>query len=142
MADVQTFVIERDLDAPVGRVWRALTSIDDLKKWCSFFPDFKPEVGFVTEFMLGPDDEHQYKHQVKVLEAVPNQKLSYTWNYGGMSPNSNVSFELSARGATTHLRLTCYIDPVPSDPPDFMKGTSSGWNHIADELKRVVEVKG
>lgn len=141
MTDTRQLIIERDFEAPIERVWRALTNIEDLKKWCAFWPDFKPDVGFKTEFMLGPDAEHQYLHHVKVLEVVPNRKLSYTWDYGGMSPNSTVSFELFAKGESTHLVLACRIDSLPADPPDFMKGTSSGWNHMADELKKFTEAK-
>jgi uncharacterized protein YndB with AHSA1/START domain len=135
----QPMVIERVLDAPVERVWRALTDIDDLKQWLPFFPEFKPEVGFKTNFMLGPDDAQQYHHHVTVLEVVPNQKLSYSWDYGGMSPNSSVTFELSADGDRTRLRLTCHIDPLPTDQPDFTESATAGWNYTADELKKFAE---
>lgn len=136
---VQPLVIERKINAPVAQVWQALTNIDDLKKWSPFFPDFKPEVGFKTEFMLGPDEEHQYLHHVRVLEVVANRKLRYSWDYGGMSPDSSVSFELFENGDTTRLVLTCRIDPLPPDEPDLMKNAMEGWNYAADELKEFVE---
>lgn len=138
MAESQ-LLVERKLAAPVARVWQALTDPDDLKKWCAFFPDFKPEVGFKTQFMLGPDTAHQYLHHVTVLEVVPNEKLSYSWDYGGMSPHSSVSFELFADGDATKLVLTCHINPRPTDQPDFETNTSQGWNYTADELKKFVE---
>jgi uncharacterized protein YndB with AHSA1/START domain len=140
MANKQMIVIERNINAPSAQVWRALTDIKQLKKWLSFFPDFKAEVGFTTEFMLGPDDR-KYLHHVTVLEVIPGRKLTYSWDYGGMSPNSSVTFALFDDGDTTRLTLTCSIDPVPTDPPDFMRGTSEGWNYTADELKKFAEGK-
>lgn len=139
MVNNQSLVIERTINAPAERVWRALTDITELKQWLSFFPAFEPRVGFATEFMLGSDEQHQYRHHVTVLEAVPNQKLRYSWDYGGMSPNSSVTFELFAEAKITRLVLTCRIDPLPTDQPDFMKNTSEGWNYTADELKKFAE---
>src|SRR5437588_856253 len=110
----RALVIDRLLQAPVDQVWRALTDREELKKWLPFsFPDFKAEVGFQTEFMLGPDAEHQYLHHVKVLEVVPGQTLHYSWDYGGMSPHSTVRFELREETNGTHVVLTCILDPVP-----------------------------
>jgi uncharacterized protein YndB with AHSA1/START domain len=137
----RSLTIERNINAPALQVWRALTEIRELKKWLSFFPDFKAEAGFKTEFMLGPDDGQQYLHHVTVLEVVPGRKLAYSWDYGGMSPNSQVTFELFDEGDTTRLVLTCNIDPLPANEPDFMKNASAGWNYTADELKKFTEVK-
>jgi uncharacterized protein YndB with AHSA1/START domain len=139
MSDTKPIVIERDIAAPVERVWRALTDIDDLKQWCPFFTDFQAVTGFHTEFMLGPDADHQYLHHVTVLEAIPNQKLVYSWDYGGMSPHSTVGFTLQDLKTHTHVVLTCVIDPLPTEPDDFMAGSSKGWIFTIDGLKKQVE---
>ncbi|HEX4774066.1 MAG TPA: SRPBCC domain-containing protein [Candidatus Saccharimonadales bacterium] len=135
----KSLTIEREIKAPVGRVWRALTAINELKQWLSFFPDFKAEVGFKTEFDLGPDAEHQYHHHVEVLEVIEGRKLIYTWDYGGMSTGSSVTFELFEEGETTRLVLTVQIDHIPHDQIDFLKNATSGWNYTADSLKQFVE---
>lgn len=141
MSDTKSLIIEREINAPPERVWRALSDIAQLKQWCPFFTDFKPVVGFSTEFMLGPDADHQYLHHVTVLSSVPNQKLVYSWDYGGMSPHSTVGFELENLGTRTRVVLTCLIDPVPSDQIDFIDGTSRGWNYTIDGLKKQSEIK-
>src|SRR4030095_523220 len=44
-------ILERTFDAPVEKVWKAITDIDQMKQW--YFPqleNFKPEEGFETEF--------------------------------------------------------------------------------------------
>lgn len=135
----QQLIIERQIMAPVERVWQALTNIGDLKKWLSFLPDFEAKVGFKTEFDLGPDAEHKYHHYLEVTEVVERQRLSYTWDYGGMSKGSSVTFDLTAAGDNTRLVLTCYIEHVPSDDPDFMKNAKMGWNFTADGLKQYAE---
>jgi uncharacterized protein YndB with AHSA1/START domain len=132
-------VIERTLQAPVAKVWQALTDINELRQWLPFFPDFKAEVGFATEFDLGPDAGHQYHHHVKVLEVIDGQKLSYTWDYGGMSDGSSVTFELFAEGETTKLVLTADFIRIPGDVPHFLQDASKGWNYTADSLKKFVE---
>ena len=134
----QSVVIERRINAPTGRVWQALTVISQLKQWLPFFPDFKAQAGFETEFMLGPDQDHQYKHVVKVLEVVDQQKLSYSWDYGGMSPGSSVCFELAADGEATQLKLTCYFTEIPADQPDFLSDARGGWTYTVDSLQKFV----
>ncbi|HSX45983.1 MAG TPA: SRPBCC domain-containing protein [Candidatus Saccharimonadia bacterium] len=135
----EKLVIERTIDAGTERVWRALTDIKDLKQWLPFFPDFKAEVGFETEFELGPKDGQKYHHVVEVLEVEEGKRLTYSWDYGGMSDGSSVTFELEADGDKTKLVLTCDFASVPADVPDFMKNAQEGWNYTADGLKKFSE---
>jgi uncharacterized protein YndB with AHSA1/START domain len=137
----KTIIIERALHASVAEVWKALTDIRNLKQWLPFFADFEPKVGFKTKFMLGPDEDHQYPHTVKVLEVVHAKKLRYSWDYGGISPHSSVVFELTASGSTTQLMLTAYIKQVPDDQSNFLKDAKNGWNHTANALQAFVETK-
>ena len=44
------FVIERTCNAPVEKVWKALTDKDQMKKWYFDLPAFKAEKGFEFEF--------------------------------------------------------------------------------------------
>lgn len=132
-------IIERTIDAPIERVWKTLTDYDEVKEWLSFFPDFKAEVGFRTEFELGPDEEHQYHHVVEVLAVEQGKRLTYSWDYGGMSPGSDVTFELIPDGEQTKLLLTCNIAKIPTDEADFTKNADAGWNYTADGLKRYAE---
>jgi uncharacterized protein YndB with AHSA1/START domain len=141
MSQDEPLVIERTINAPAARVWQALTDAKALKQWLPFFPDFKAEVGFRTEFKLGPDAEHQYPHVVEVLEVIDGQRLTYSWDYGGMSPGSSVTFELSAEGDKTRLVLTCHIESIPNDQSDFMENAKKGWTYTADGLKQFVERK-
>ncbi len=133
-------IISRTLNAPVSSVWKALTDIATLKKWLPFFPDFKPEVGFETRFMLGPEGR-EYKHICQVTEAETEKRLTYSWRYEGIPGDAYVTFELTPNGEQTNLILTYRITEMfPLDNPDFsLKNATMGWNGTADSLKKFVE---
>jgi uncharacterized protein YndB with AHSA1/START domain len=133
--------IEREVNAPSDLVWRALTDLKLLKQWMPFFSEFKPVTGFKTTFLLGPDDDHQYRHIVKVLEVIPGEKLTYTWFYEGYPGRSHVTFELFANGNKTKVVLTHVItEAFPSDDPAFSKKSfAEGWTYMIEGLKKYAE---
>jgi len=101
----EAVVVERTFNAPVGRVWKALTDADEMRVWYFDLKEFKPEVGFEFEFII----EHEgmkYHHLCKVTEVIPQKRIAYTWRYKGEPGDSLVTFELFADGNKTKLRLT------------------------------------
>ena len=125
------FVIERTYYAPVATVWKALTSRDEMKKWYFDLVEFKPVKGFEFQFE-GGRDSRKYFHICKVVEAIPEKKISYSWRYTGYKGNSLVTFELFEENNKTLLRLTHEgLDTFPKDNPDFAKSNFvEGWTHI------------
>ena len=120
MSENKPLVLERTINAPVARVWKALTDINDLKQWLPFFPDFKPEVGFAVTFKLGRDPEHRYTHLCEVLEVEDGKRLTYSWHYEDYTGYSKVTFDLIGEGDKTQLKLTHTItEAFPADNPDF-----------------------
>ena len=134
-------ILERIVDAPVSLVWRSLTDITLLKQWLPFFPDFKPEVGFETRFLLGRDSKQQWMHICRVLDVETEKKITYTWQYEGYSGASHVTFELFPQGEQTKIVLTHTItEAFPEDNPHFaLKNFESGWNYIIDGLKKFAQ---
>src|ERR1700704_285 len=101
----EAVVIERTFNAPVARVWKALTNADEMRVWYFDLKEFKPEVGFEFEFTV----EHEgmkYHHLCKITEVIAPTKLAYTWRYKGHEGDSLVTFELFAEGGKTRLKLT------------------------------------
>ncbi len=137
----EPLVITRTLNAPIARVWKALSDITTIKKWMPFFPDFKPEVGFETRFMLGASPDRQHEHICQVTEAEAERKLTYSWRYQGIPGDAYVTFELAPEGEQTHLTLTYRITEMfPLDNPDFnIKNAAYGWTHLVDSLQEVLE---
>jgi uncharacterized protein YndB with AHSA1/START domain len=136
----EPFVIERVYNAPVEKVWKAITNKDDMKQWYFDLPEFKPEVGFEFQFE-GGNEGRTYLHLCKVTEVVTGKKLTYSWRYQGYEGNSFVTFELFSEGNNTRLKLT--HEGLETFPPigDFAKKNFvAGWTEIIGEsLKKFVE---
>ena len=148
---VEAVVIERTLNAPVTRVWKALTDVDQMREW--FLPcwrqdqwsgpKFKPQVGFEFEFFAERDGA-SYHHLCQVTEVIPERKIAYSWRYKGEPGDSLVTFELSPAGEKTKLRLTHEgLETFPHKPAYARENFETGWTRlIGTELKQLVEKKG
>lgn len=136
------FLIERTFNAPLSKVWEAITDSKKMKQWYFDIETFKPEVGFKFQFMAG-DDKKKYLHICKVTEAEEGKKLTYSWSYDNYPGQSWVSFELFNVGANTRLKLThSGLDTFPhKDDPNFAKESfAAGWKQIiGTNLKDFVE---
>jgi uncharacterized protein YndB with AHSA1/START domain len=137
---VEAIVMERTFNAPDGKVWQALTDVDQMRQCYFDLKEFRPEVGFEFEFVV-EHEGNSYHHLCKVTEVIPQKKIAYTWRYKGESGNSLVTFELFGEGEKTRLRLTHEgIESFPKTPAYARKNFEAGWTAIiGSELKRFVE---
>jgi uncharacterized protein YndB with AHSA1/START domain len=139
----EPFVIEKTYDAPVSKVWWAITDKDAMKQWYFDLSAFKPEVGFEFRFE-GNDKGKVFVHICTVTEVIVNKKLQYTWRYENYPGMSTVTFELSEVGNKTKLRLTHEgLETFPADNPSFARESfAGGWGElIGKSLKAFVEKK-
>jgi uncharacterized protein YndB with AHSA1/START domain len=137
-------ILERVFNAPIKKVWKALTDKNEMKAWYFDLKDFKPEIGFRFSFTGGPSPEKQYLHICEITEVIPEKKLTHTWQYDGYPGNSYLTFELTPQGNNTLLKLTHKdLETFPKDNPDFaVKNFEEGWNSlIHDSLKNYLEKK-
>jgi len=137
-----TVVIERVYDAPVEKVWQALTSPEALTQWFFDIQKFKAEIGFQFQFMV----EHEgfrYEHHCRVTEVVPLRRISYTWRYAGHEGDSLVTFELNAEGVKTRVKLThSGLDTFPKLPAFAQKNFEAGWTDlVGTSLKEFSEAR-
>src|SRR5881398_2732786 len=120
-------VVERVLNAPAARVWKALTNRDEMKHWYFELEEFKPEVGFEFQFTV----EHEgfkYHHLCKITEVIPQKKIAYTWRYAGEEGDSLVTFEFFADGDKTRLKLTHEgLETFPKLPAYARAKFEAGW---------------
>jgi uncharacterized protein YndB with AHSA1/START domain len=133
--------VERRFDASADKVWRAITEIGQMKHWfMRELESFKAEVGFETAFNVHHNGK-DYPHSWKVIEVVPQKKVSVEWRFPGNSGISVATMELFPEGTRTRLRVThTGIDSHPQDNPDFARGSfQQGWNEIADQLQAYLE---
>jgi uncharacterized protein YndB with AHSA1/START domain len=133
-------VIERIFNAPVARVWEALTDVDQMKQWYFDLKEFKAQVGFEFEFVV-EHEGNSYHHLCRVTEVIPGKKIAYTWRYKGQPGDSLVTFELSPEESKTRLKLThAGIETFPKTPAYARKNFENGWTAIVDsELRQFVE---
>lgn len=138
----EAIVMERTLNAPVARVWKALTDVDQMRQWYFDLKEFRPQVGFEFEFVV-QHEGNTYHHLCRVTDVIPNKKIAYTWRYKGEPGDSLVTFELASEGDKTRLKLTqTGIETFPKTPAFARKNFEAGWTAIiGSELKEFVERK-
>jgi uncharacterized protein YndB with AHSA1/START domain len=78
----EAIILERTFDAPVARVWKALTDVQQMRQWYFELEEFKPEPGFEFEFVV-EHEGNSYHHLCRVTEVIPEKKIAYTWRYKG-----------------------------------------------------------
>lgn len=132
--DTSPLIIEKSLNAPLEKVWKAISDRDTMSLWYFTLAEFKPEVGFEYTFDGGPP-EKTYKHLCRVTAAEPNKKLAYTWRYEGYEGDSEVTFELFPEGDKTRLKLThAGLETFPPVDDFARKNFEMGWGSLIGEL--------
>lgn len=139
----EPFVIERIFNAPIAKVWEALTDKDQMKQWYFDLAAFKPEKGFEFNFTAGSDTK-KYLHLCKITEVIIGRKIAYSWRYDGYEGNSVVSFELFEEGDKTRLKLThAGLETFPVSNTDMRRESfAAGWTQIIGKsLQSFIEGK-
>ena len=131
----EPFVIERTYNAPVKKVWEAITDKSKMKEWYFDIAEFKPEVGFEFQF-TGGNEGRTYLHLCKILEVQEYKKLKHSWRYDGYEGNSFVTWELFDEGEKTRVKLTHEgLETFPINNPDLAKNNFvMGWTEITGTL--------
>ena len=124
------------INAPVSKVWDAITKKEHMKHWYFDLAEFRAEPGFEFQFEGGKDPNNMYLHQCKVTESIPNKKLAYTWRYDGYEGDSLVTFELFDEGGKTRVVLThSGLETFPESNPDLARHNfDEGWTYIIQKL--------
>ena len=133
--ETKPLVVERTFNAPIQRVWTAITDRHQMKEWYFDLEEFKAEKGFKFQF-TGGDDQVQYLHECELLQAEPPHKLSYSWAYPEYQGYSVLTWELFEEGENrTRLRLTHDgLESFPQDNPNFrVESFTGGWNYFVNE---------
>jgi len=140
MEQAEVVVVERTLNAPIARVWKALTDANQMRQWYFDLKEFKPQVGFEFEFVV-EHEGNRYHHLCQVTDVVPQKKIAYSWRYKGEPGDSLVTFELFGEGNKTRVKVThTGIETFPKTPAYARKNFENGWTAIiGTELKQFVE---
>ena len=137
----EPFVIERTFNAPIEKVWKAITDKEQMKQWYFDIAEFKPEPGFEFQFKAG-DENTKFLHLCKITEVITGRKLVHSWKYEGHTAETYVTWELFEEGNKTRLRLTHEgLERIAPYGPAFAKENfAAGWTDIVGRsLKEFVE---
>lgn len=138
----EPLVVETIINAPVSKVWEALTTAEDISKYMMPLKEFKPETGFEFKFIGHDEDGNEYPTSCKVVEVIPNKKLSYTWSFDAFPSYSLVTYELFEENEKTNVKLTHEgLENIPAGHPEASKERHlEGWTMIIKTgLKNTVE---
>jgi uncharacterized protein YndB with AHSA1/START domain len=124
----RTVVVERELEHPPEKVWRALTQPHLIAEWL-MRNDFRPVVGH--RFKLS-GDWGAVDCQVKTIEA--NRTLSYVWAAYGLE--SLVTWTLTPTSTGTHLRME--QSGFQPDQKQAYAGAKQGWQKFFATLEQVL----
>jgi uncharacterized protein YndB with AHSA1/START domain len=136
----EPFVIERTCNAPIEKVWAAITNRDQMEQWYFKLKEFKPQVGFVFEFE-GGSKEKTYLHRCEITEVIPGKKLSHSWKYIDYPGESFVTWELFDEDGKTRVKLThAGLETFPAEKDFARTSFEKGWTAIVGtNLKDFVE---
>ena len=124
--------LQRTLDAPVERVWRALTDPAALTAW--FWPErFDPSVEVELRVggryrIAGPGAGIAAGGEYVTVD--PPRRLVFTWRWDGDPDETLVTVDLSADGAATRLTLVHERFATEAERDDHAKG----WSDCLDRL--------
>lgn len=134
--------VQYTINAPVEKVWKALTDKNEMKSWYFDIQDFVLEAGRKFNF-FEPGGANKYHHQGKILEVIPNYKLKHSWAYPDFSEQKTVvTWELQPDGGQTLVKLTHEdIENFKDLGEGFARENfTEGWNTILGQsLKEYLE---
>lgn len=130
--------VQFKINAPIEKVWKALTNKNEMKNWYFDIPDFELEVGKQFNF-YEPGDEKKYHHQGEILEIISHQKLKHSWSYPEFSNEKTiVNWEIQpADGETIVTLIHENIDNFKEFGENFSRESfTEGWNGIIGQSLR------
>ncbi len=140
--DTTPLIKEVVINAPVSKVWDAITKKEQMKEWYFDLAEFRAEPGFEFRFEGGKDPNSMYLHICVITESIPNKKLAYSWKYDGYEGDSLVTFELFDENGKTRVVLThTGLETFPESNPDLARHNfDEGWTYIIQKsLKEYLE---
>lgn len=136
------------IEAPVSRVWKAVTDASEFSTWFGVKLESQFAVGAVMEGMISNPKYSHIRLKLTVETIEPETRFAYRWlpyaldpdvDYSSETPTT-VTFHFSPSNGGTHLRVTeCGFDKVPEWRRELaFKMNSSGWEQQVARIQRYV----
>jgi uncharacterized protein YndB with AHSA1/START domain len=139
-----------ELNAPVSRVWRALTDYREFGKWFRVKLEEPFAPGRVARGQIAYPGYEHLRFEAVVQKIEPERLFSFTWHpyaidpehdYSG-EPSTLIEFTLEKAGAGTLLRVVeSGFDKLPAGRRDeAFRMNESGWSiqleNIAEHVRQ------
>ena len=142
-----TFVLERDYDASLERVWQAFADEEAKKKWFGTEDDDWTITEDVHDFRVGGQDvnvgtfrgEMESRFVGTYTDIVPNQRIVYSydmWVNGAHLSTSVTTIAFEETDGGTHLTFTeqgVFLDNT-DNPAQREEGTSGLLDKLGESL--------
>jgi uncharacterized protein YndB with AHSA1/START domain len=137
-SSTRSLVVERVMPHAPDKIWRALTQTALIEQWL-MQNDFQPVVGHRFNFRATPIHGWNGVTDNEVLEIVPQQRLSYSWNASGdQAPGglkTIVTWTLTPCENGTRVRME-QSGFRPQDEAGH-RGMGAGWPRILTRLEEI-----
>lgn len=143
-------VLERDIDVPVERVWKAWTTAEDLQHW--FVPrpwtitsceiDLRPG-GIFRTVMRSPEGQ-EFPNVGCYLDVVPNKRLIFTDTLlPGFRPAPKPFFTaaliLTPKGSGTHYKAIAIHGNEETRKRHEEMGFHQGWGTVVEQMVEYIK---
>lgn len=120
--------VRRIVDAPIERVWEAITSAEELRQWWTAGL-VEPREGGRIKLEMDTDECGGLPLDGRVLACLPPHVFEFTWHEAYDPAMGVVRFDLiEVEGGRTQVTLTNLI------PADDVVPASAGWHEILERL--------
>ena len=139
--DLSPIQVSVKVNAPIEKVWEAITNPNQMRHWCFDIQKESIENGDTFTF-YEPGGKNEYLHECLVLDFDENTLFRHTWAYPEISQGSStVSWDLEKQGDITEVILTHEGTEHLLDAGDVMARENfvEGWSELLRDLKKFVE---
>ena len=137
-----------DLDAPVARVWRAITDHEEFGTWFRVRLDGPFEVGKTTTGHITYPGHEGVEWVSRTEEIVPEQLFRFSWPPGAVDPDTDydddakvtVEFRLEPIAGGTRLTIveSGFLQFSERKRLDVLRANEQGWEiqagNVADHV--------
>jgi uncharacterized protein YndB with AHSA1/START domain len=140
-SDTQDIIVEEVFPHAPEIIWKALTTSDLIGRWLHMTPTgFAPVKGTRFTYQTTPAGAWDGVIHCQVLEAVPNERLVYSWKGGhegntgyGSRLDTVVTFTLTRVQNGTRLRAVHSGFVLPSNEIAF-QNMGGGWKKVVPAI--------
>lgn len=146
-----TSSIERsvDMQAPIDRVWRALSDHREFGQWFGVALDGRFVAGEISTGHITTKGYEHIRWTAQVVAIDPPRRLAFTWHPYAIDPAADysaeeptlVEFRLDSRAGGTRLTVTeSGFDEIPAYRRDeALRMNGNGWTIQMDNIRKHVD---